>query len=132
MYCYYPLQGTYYLVLTPHPAVSDARQGHLVGIVLGLTGLGFLLWELTRHGDRQAAGHGHTHAIGVELLHHQHSHDDQHSHEHEEHESEPEGAVGRSLGRRLAGIAIPFGVAASPDLTILPLAEAFTVLELDA
>lgn len=36
----------------------------------------------------------------------------------------PQGAVGRSLGRRLAGIAIPFGVAASPDLTILPVALA--------
>lgn len=103
----------------------DVQQGHLVGIVLVLTGLAFLLWELTSHGDRHAAGHRHSHARGVELAHHQHSHDDQHHpHEHDEHESEPVGAVGGSLGRRLAGIAIPFGVAASPDLTILPVALA--------
>jgi nickel/cobalt transporter (NicO) family protein len=106
----------------------DVQQGHLVGIVLVLTGLGFLLWELTRHSDRQAAGHGHSHTLGVDRAYHQHGHDDQHhSHEHEEHEehgSEPAGAVERSLGRRLARIAIPFGVAASPDLTILPVALA--------
>lgn len=50
--------------------------------------------------------------------HHHHEHEDGHDHDHAAHWAHPvpEG----TLLRRVAGIAVPFGAAASPDLTILP------------
>jgi len=50
-----------------------------------------------------------------------HGHDHGHSHAHE-HEATP--APQQTLARRLTAVAVPFGVAASPDLTILPVALA--------
>jgi len=82
----------------------EAQQGHLIGAVLALTGLGFLAWGL------RSGGHGH-----------EHDHGDGHAHEHGRAQA-PTGQ--QSLARRLAAIAVPFGVAASPDLTILPVALA--------
>jgi nickel/cobalt transporter (NicO) family protein len=87
----------------------DIQQGHIVGGVLVLTGLGFLLWGLT--------GHGHDHG---------HSHGQPHE-QSDDHEDGPAVVIAGSeqpLARRLAAIAVPFGVAASPDLTILPVALA--------
>jgi len=82
----------------------QTQQGHIVGAVLVLTGLGFLLWGLT----------GHDHA-------HEHDHGHDHGHDHQD-----DGAplASHTAARRLAAIAVPFGVAASPDLTILPVALA--------
>jgi hypothetical protein len=91
----------------------ETQQGHIVGVVLILTGIGFLIWGLVGHGS-----HGH---------HHQEDHiddhglgqkrNDTHEHEHRLRKQQP-------LIKRLAAIAVPFGMAASPDLTILPVALA--------
>ena len=98
----------------------ESAQGAIVGGILIATGIGFAVFELS--------GHGHHHD-------HDHAHDD-HSHEHG-HDSVPDDdhdhplghtsaptAAGRSSG--LAAVMIPFGAAASPDLTILPVFLAAT------
>jgi ABC-type nickel/cobalt efflux system permease component RcnA len=155
----------------------DTQQGHIVGAVLVLTGLGFLIWGwLGRgrphgHGDgHQYDGdrghvddhdaHDHDHPEGGEHDHapashesepHEHDHaavasredpPDDHDHEHahtevvhahpHSHEEFIESrrqiliqrSTERGLAARLATIAVPFGVAASPDLTLLPVALA--------
>ena len=79
----------------------ESAQNAIVGSVLLATGVGFVIFELT------GRGHGHSHS------HHHHDHDhDHHSHHHDH---PPQGRV-----RSLAAIMVPFGAAASPDLTILP------------
>ena len=87
----------------------ETQQGHIVGAVLILTGVGFLIWGLTGHS-------------------HDHDHDCGHDHEaaptYEEGHTPTGQAAPQTLARRLAGVAVPFGVAASPDLTILPVALA--------
>ena len=88
----------------------ETQQGHIVGVVLVLTGLGFLVWGLT--------GHGHQHA---------HDHGDDHHHEGHAHGDHP-GPGERSMAQRFAAIAVPFGAAASPDLTILPVALAASAI----
>jgi hypothetical protein len=98
----------------------ETEQGHIVGVVLVLTGIGFLIWGLSGHGHHHR-DHDHDHGVREVL---QYAGDEQdlhiHGHDHGEasggHRTAPEG----SLARRLAGIAVPFGAAASPDLTILP------------
>jgi nickel/cobalt exporter len=77
-------------------AVQSA-QDTIIGCVLILTGLGFVVLELS--------GRGH---------HHDHDHEHEHGHEHG-HDSGEEGRL-----RGLAAVMVPFGAAASPDLTILP------------
>lgn len=90
----------------------EAQQGHLIGAVLVLTGLVFLIWGIVGPGP-----HGHHHGEAHEHDHHEHDHEHAHTHD--------EPAVKElSIARRLAAIAVPFGVAASPDLTILPVALA--------
>lgn len=152
----------------------DTQQGHIVGVVLMLTGLLFLLWtRLGRgpHGHRHGEGHTHTHSFGLTLHphpHHEHAHDDhphphehgahaheeaghhehshdahphphgahaheeaghhEHDHQHHDHQQRESQSKERSLLKRLAAIAVPFGVAASPDLTILPVALAASAL----
>jgi nickel/cobalt transporter (NicO) family protein len=69
----------------------ESAEGAIVGGLLIATGIGFAALELTGHGHR----HSHSHAHGE----HQHHHDHDH---------------------RLATVMVPFGAAASPDLTILP------------
>jgi hypothetical protein len=93
----------------------ETQQGHIVGVILALTGLGFLIWAFTGHG-----GHAHGHRHGPPQ-HHDHDHD--HGHEH---------AAEGSLVRRFAAIAGPFGAAASPDLTILPVALAASAVGIGA
>lgn len=128
----------------------DTQQGHIVGIVLIVTGLIFLLWNLFGngpHGHKHGEG-GHTHSHGFFGLGHEHNHEHpehehehehpehEHSHEHHEHEhpehehnyehnheqshARSDQVRQQTLLKRLAAIAVPFGVAASPDLTILP------------
>jgi nickel/cobalt exporter len=93
----------------------DTQQGHIVGVVLILTGVLFLVWGLMSNG-----GHNHSHKFGQ---HHEHSHEfgqhHEHSHEHTQN---------LSLFKRLAAIIVPFGVAASPDLTILPVTLAASAI----
>jgi nickel/cobalt transporter (NicO) family protein len=75
-------------------AVQSA-QDTIIGCVLILTGLGFVVLELSGRG-------------------HHHDHEHEHGHEHG-HDSGEEGRL-----RGLAAVMVPFGAAASPDLTILP------------
>ena len=86
----------------------QSAQDTIIGCVLIATGLGFAVLELTGH------GHGHDHDHG-------HSHDDHHHHDgHGDHEPQRAGLQG------LAAVMVPFGAAASPDLTILPVFLAAT------
>ncbi len=118
----------------------QAQQGHIVGGILLLTGISFLLWGWL------SGGHGHHHADGEHSNDHGFGHgqaetqeQDKHTHvhadEHEKHNHDhlPDHASGQetrkgarkqTLAGKLAAIAVPFGVAASPDLTILPVALA--------
>ena len=116
----------------------DTQQGHIIGGVLILTGLGFLVWGFIGGGHGHShSGEGHTHDVE-----HTHEHDDEHEHGehshsvehdhhhaeehvHEEHESAQASRKPikqQTLAGKLATIAVPFGIAASPDLTILPVA----------
>jgi len=87
----------------------ETQQGHIVGAVLVLTGVGFLMWGLT--------GHGHDHD-------HDYDHGHGHGHDHADDADDAAPVPQQTVARRLAAIAVPFGVAASPDLTILPVALA--------
>jgi len=83
----------------------QSAQDAIVGGLLIVTGLGFAVLELTGHGHHHGDEHGHSHG---------HGHDHDHDHDHD-----GDGpAARRSSG--LAAVMIPFGAAASPDLTILP------------
>jgi nickel/cobalt exporter len=103
----------------------ESAQDTIIGCLLIATGLGFAVLELTGHGHGH--GHdGHAHAHGT----HTHEHGD---HEHSDHEHSDHGEHGdhapaheaRGI-RGLAAIMVPFGAAASPDLTILPVFLAAT------
>jgi nickel/cobalt exporter len=99
----------------------ETQQGHIVGVVLILTGVAFLIWGLSGHGHHH---HDHDHPHG-DLPAHDHEANGHHLHErehvHAAHPQEGHAGVGEeSPARRLAAIAVPFGAAASPDLTILP------------
>ena len=96
-------------------------QDTIIGCILIATGIGFLVLEAT--------GHGHHHD-------HDHHHDDHHGHgldrndhgDRRELEHDDQHA-GEQAARRLSGLAavmVPFGAAASPDLTILPVFLAAT------
>lgn len=95
----------------------ESAQAAIVGGILIVTGLGFAVLELTGHGHHHdhEDGHGHGHGRA-------HDHDDGPGHDHG-HAHAP-AAAKRSSG--LAAVMIPFGAAASPDLTILPVFLAAT------
>ncbi|HEY3774506.1 MAG TPA: hypothetical protein VGL69_16005 [Solirubrobacteraceae bacterium] len=84
----------------------QSAQDTVVGVILILTGVAFALMELTGHGHHHGPD-GHTHD------HEGHGHHHDHVHDHDE-------ADRRSRFGGLASIMVPFGAAASPDLTILP------------
>ena len=162
------LAGVIALIGLRFQKAIETQQGHIVGGVLVLTGVGFLLWGLTGHGHAHGHENGDSHEVHDKDDGHDHDgHDhppspeavDQESHDHQhpepvaaaggEHEhkhahaekihSHPHSheafianrqrvllarAEAPTLAGRLAAIAVPFGVAASPDLTILPVALA--------
>jgi nickel/cobalt exporter len=78
----------------------EHAQNAIVGSLLIATGLAFLVLEVT--------GHGHPH-------HHEHDHGHHHPRDHSS-----------QSGHSLLAIMVPFGAAASPDLTILPVFLAAT------
>jgi nickel/cobalt transporter (NicO) family protein len=86
-------------------------QDAIVGGILIATGLGFAVLELTGHGHH----HDHDHD-------HDHGHGNGHGHAHDHSDVRP--TAQRSSG--LAAVMVPFGAAASPDLTILPVFLAAT------
>jgi nickel/cobalt transporter (NicO) family protein len=91
----------------------EHAQDAIVGGVLLATGLGFIALELTGYGHSHSRGHGHSHGRS-------HADDDHHgSSEHVDEEAATQ-SHWRKGPRGLAAIMIPFGAAASPDLTILP------------
>jgi nickel/cobalt transporter (NicO) family protein len=93
----------------------QSAQDTIIGCVLIATGLGFIALELS--------GHGH---------HHDHEGDDHSGHDHHHDDSDhgpgEGGAQEHATGglRGLAAVMVPFGAAASPDLTILPVFLAAT------
>jgi len=89
----------------------QSAQDTIIGSILIATGIGFALLELT--------GHGHTHDHDHDHSDHEDDHNHQHEHEHED-------TASRRGMRGLAAIMVPFGAAASPDLTILPVFLAAT------
>ena len=93
-------------------AVSSAQDAVIGGLLIA-TGLGF--------GALQATGRGHRHDHDHDDHHHHDDHHDDHGHGHVH--ADPE--AGHGIGR-LAAIMVPFGAAASPDLTILPVFLAAT------
>ena len=91
----------------------EHAQDTIIGCLLIATGIGFTLLELT--------GHGHTHDHNGLEPGHVHD-DDDHLHTARR---QPRGGV-----RGLAAVMVPFGAAASPDLTILPVFLAATTVGL--
>jgi nickel/cobalt transporter (NicO) family protein len=88
----------------------EHAENTIVGCVLIATGLGFVAFELS--------GRGHSHS---------HDHEQEHGHEHGGGHSHPHPLTDTGGGLRgMAAIMIPFGAAASPDLTILPVFLAAT------
>jgi nickel/cobalt transporter (NicO) family protein len=86
----------------------EHAQATIVGAVLIATGLAFTVLELTGKGHRHADGSGHGHGHG-------------HGHAPDHHDHKRRGDRRATGGLRgLAAIMVPFGAAASPDLTILP------------
>jgi nickel/cobalt transporter (NicO) family protein len=104
----------------------EHAQDAIVGSILILTGLVFAGLELAGRGHSHGPGaHQHTHGHG-----HDHDHDD-HGHEHSDHGHEHQhGSDPHSHDHRrprnLLAVMVPFGAAASPDLTILPVFLAAT------
>jgi nickel/cobalt exporter len=84
----------------------QSAQDAIVGGLLIVTGLAFLVLQVRGHR-------------------HHHEHDHHHEHEHEDEDEDEHGHDHRDGGGALA-ILIPFGAAASPDLTILPVFLAAT------
>ena len=82
----------------------------VIGGILLVTGAAFLVMELVGrgHGHSHDGQHGHDHAHEHEHA-HDHEHEREHSHDHGERDV-----------RGRAAFLVPFGAAASPDLTILP------------
>ncbi len=101
-------------------------QDTIIGCILIATGIGFLVLELTGHGHHHDHDHPHPHAHDDDDHDHSHDHDHDydydHSHDHSHHAGDP---TPRRLGG-LAAVMVPFGAAASPDLTILPVFLAAT------
>jgi nickel/cobalt transporter (NicO) family protein len=87
-------------------------QDTIIGCILIATGVGFAILELTGHGHHHDHDHTHDHDYDHDED-HEHGHDDRHEH-----------SAGRLSG--LAAVMVPFGAAASPDLTILPVFLAAT------
>jgi putative Mn2+ efflux pump MntP len=97
----------------------QGAQDTIIGCLLIATGLGFAVLELTGHGHGR--DHDHDHAQS-----HTHDHRDDQTRDHGNRDdvSRAQDEAKHSQGERgirgLAAIMVPFGAAASPDLTILP------------
>jgi ABC-type nickel/cobalt efflux system permease component RcnA len=117
-------------------AIENA-QDTIIGCLLVATGVGFIVIELTGHGHHGHHGHGHDHGHHGHGHGHDHGHGRDHGHHghghgHHAHDSDPQGHAdhrtepGARSVRGLAALMVPFGAAASPDLTILPVFLAAT------
>jgi ABC-type nickel/cobalt efflux system permease component RcnA len=119
-----------------------AMEGQIVGGILVLTGLGFLAWALLTRGRQHAHAHPHAHSLSHDDDDHHHDHDHDHDHEADhdlQHAAAAEGhgpadrdPGGGGEGSWVAQVAVPFGVAASPDLTVLPVFFAASAIGVSA
>jgi nickel/cobalt exporter len=115
----------------------------IVGGILLATGAVFFALDLLGkghghshdgEGHHHGHGHHHNHGHGDHGHHHDHGDHDHGGHVHEHGHSttavleRPEPAPGNRTGRGLAGLLVPCGAAASPDLTILPVFLAASAL----
>ncbi|HEV3045899.1 MAG TPA: hypothetical protein VGY13_00930 [Solirubrobacteraceae bacterium] len=89
-------------------ATVEHAQSAIVGGLLLATGLAFAMLEASGRGHTHVHEHGHGHRD------HGHLHGPEHVRAHEHR------ARGARTVKDLAAIMVPFGAAASPDLTILP------------
>jgi nickel/cobalt transporter (NicO) family protein len=94
----------------------EGAENTIVGALLLATGLGFIALELS--------GRGHAHAHEHRGHGHRQEHDHDYEHVHRQGEHPDHGPQARLHG--LAAVMVPFGAAASPDLTILPVFVAAT------
>lgn len=92
-------------------SVVERNENLIVGGLLILTGVVFLVMELLGRGHSHSHSHSHSHDDHDGHGHAGHSHDHAHTHTH----THTHGRVSRLLA-----FVVPFGAAASPDLTILP------------
>lgn len=94
----------------------ESAQGTIIGCLLIATGLGFIVLELT--------GRGHSHDHDLNHADDDHDrYDDHRGHEAQDHDHDHGEQLPpheRKGIRGLAAVMVPFGAAASPDLTILP------------
>jgi nickel/cobalt transporter (NicO) family protein len=108
-------------------AVEQA-QNLVIGGLLVATGLLFAVFELTGRKPGHSHGPDGSHAAKAGAEHdHLHDHEPEHAHAHAHgapgHTHDPDG---RDRLGGVAGLLVPFGAAASPDLTILPVFVAAT------
>jgi hypothetical protein len=105
----------------------EGAQDTIIGCLLIATGVGFAIVELTGRGHHRAPRHGrgHRHAHG-------HGPGDQRAPEPAASELDEPIAASEGRLRGLAAVMVPFGAAASPDLTILPVFLAATTAGLTA
>jgi nickel/cobalt transporter (NicO) family protein len=97
------------------------HEDFVVGGILLATGLVLFVLEVLGRGHRHGDGHGHDHEHD-----HAHGHDHGHGRDHREHDHS-HGDTPRA-SRDLLALIVPFGAAASPDLTILPVFLAASAL----
>ena len=114
----------------------ESAQDTVIGLVLIVTGIGFAVLELSGHGHTHDRDHGHEHDHRHDRA---HSHADDHERDrdhscgdgdgrgHDQHvQSADHDAPARRRLRDASAVMVPFGAAASPDLTILPVFLAAT------
>jgi nickel/cobalt transporter (NicO) family protein len=116
----------------------QSAQDTIIGCILIATGVGFVALEITGHSHRHDHDHHHDHGHGDhhhDHCDHHHDHCDHHHdhcdyhHGHGDHhrDQEHDHDEGSRHGiQRMAAVMVPFGAAASPDLTILPVFLAAT------
>jgi nickel/cobalt transporter (NicO) family protein len=131
--------GAILIVIGLQFRTTVARHTDLIaGGILLAAGVVFLVLDLLGKGHghgHDGGGHDHDHGYGHGHGHHydrdDHDHDGRaHKHGHTTTAvlERPEPAPGDRTARGLAGLLIPFGAAASPDLTILPVFLAASTL----
>jgi nickel/cobalt transporter (NicO) family protein len=129
------LGGLLILIGLRFRATVQRHEDLVVGGILLATGVVLLVLEVLGRGHRHGDGHGHGHAHGHDHARghdHRHGHDHSHDHRHDpgrdhrEHDHS-HGDTPRA-SRDLLALIVPFGAAASPDLTILPVFLAASAL----
>jgi nickel/cobalt transporter (NicO) family protein len=115
----------------------ESAQDAIIGALLIATGIGFVVLELTGHGhSHDDGGHGHSHEHGGPPGHSRDDRGHRHSHEHGAHDHldgddgdrHTHGTRSGHGFRGIVAVMVPFGAAASPDLTILPVFLAATAV----